>query len=238
MLDKLPPFPVVVKPALSKTNVGDEILSAGVMYAKDLDELLHLYATVQILRYPSLIQEMITGEGTGLFTLFDKNKHLALFSHRRLLEKPPSGGVSVMSESIPLDQEMVDSASKLLSAVGWTGVAMVEFKRDIRDNKPKLMEINGRFWGSLQLAVASGVDFPSLFVDYCQGRSPQIIDHLLIRAKEGFFSAKPYICLPPYHDVFVALFSIGRGVTSDVYDSRDIGPFLKEIRLYIKALLS
>ena len=37
---------------------------------------------------------------------------------------------------------------------------MVEFKHDERDGVPKLMEINGRFWGSLQLAIDAGVDFP------------------------------------------------------------------------------
>ena len=42
----------------------------------------------------------------------------------------------------------------------WHGVAMVEFKRDERDDTPRLMEINGRFWGSLQLAIDAGVDFP------------------------------------------------------------------------------
>ena len=41
---------------------------------------------------------------------------------------------------------------------------MVEFKRDARDGIPKLMEINGRFWGSLQLAIDAGVDFPALLI--------------------------------------------------------------------------
>jgi predicted ATP-grasp superfamily ATP-dependent carboligase len=39
---------------------------------------------------------------------------------------------------------------------------MVEFKRDARDGVAKLLEINGRFWGSLQLSVDAGVDFPYL----------------------------------------------------------------------------
>ena len=39
---------------------------------------------------------------------------------------------------------------------------MVEFKLDARDGVAKLMEINGRFWGSLQLAVDAGVDFPAI----------------------------------------------------------------------------
>ena len=59
-----------------------------------------------------MIQEKINGPGTGIFTLFDKNRHLTLFSHQRLLEKPPSGGVSVISESVPLDAELVEAAPK------------------------------------------------------------------------------------------------------------------------------
>ena len=52
---------------------------------------------------------------------------------------------------------------QLLETVQWRGVAMVEWKMDLRTGKPMLMEINRRFWGSLELAVRSGVDFPMLY---------------------------------------------------------------------------
>ncbi|MDO9182496.1 MAG: hypothetical protein Q7U04_08805, partial [Bacteriovorax sp.] len=89
--DHIPVFPVVVKPAFSKIQIDNKIISTGVMYASNQHELNKLYDLKPALRYPSMIQEMITGEGTGLFTLFDHDRHLALFSHRRILEKPPSG---------------------------------------------------------------------------------------------------------------------------------------------------
>jgi len=247
-------FPVVVKPAFSKIKDGDKIISTGVMYASNRDELSLFYETRPALRYPSLIQELIVGEGTGLFTLFDRDRHLALFSHRRILEKPPSGGMSVLSESVPLDEEMVDSAGKLLSEVGWEGIAMVEFKRDIRDGRAKLMEINGRFWGSLQLAVSSGVDFPALSLDYYLGRKPDtllsdftvgqrlkwfygILDHLIIRLKNGGspFNVSPGI--PARWKVAVELLKIGNGRSSDVYDSNDIRPFISESKMYLKNFL-
>jgi len=41
---------------------------------------------------------------------------------------------------------------------------MVEFKRSARTGRGYLMEVNGRLWGSLQLAVDAGVDFPVLLV--------------------------------------------------------------------------
>ena len=49
---------------------------------------------------------------------------------------------------------------------------MVEFKRDGATGTPYLMEINGRFWGSLQLAIDAGVDFPRLLADAALGRLP------------------------------------------------------------------
>ena len=248
-------FPVVVKPAFSRTPAGDGFITAGVMYAADRHELRRLYESKPALRYPSLIQELIVGQGTGLFTLFDQDRHLVLFSHRRLLEKPPSGGVSVISESIALDPEMVKSAEHLLSAVGWKGVAMVEFKRDVRDGKAKLMEINGRLWGSLQLAVSSGVDFPSLCLDYYLGRKPSsilndytvgyrlkwflgILDHLIIRLKKN----GRLLNLPPESptcwQVARELVKSGRPDTSfDVYDPRDLKPFVSEIKSYIRDLI-
>ena len=244
-------FPVVVKPAFSKIEVGDKIISTGVMYAASLSELDQLYQTRPALRFPSLIQELIVGVGTGLFTLYDHDHHLALFSHRRLLEKPPSGGVSVLSESILLDNKMVEAAGKLLSEVGWQGIAMVEFKRDIRDGKAKLMEINGRFWGSLQLAVSSGVDFPALCLDFYIGAQSAslsseyqaghrlkwfygIVDHLLIRLKKGDSGLNLSSDAPTCWQVVRELVRLGdRNTSSDVYDPTDLLPMLTETKEYL-----
>lgn len=251
-LEEIERYPVVVKPALSKIQEGHGFLSAGIMYASSRGELKHLYETQHVLRYPSMIQEKILGPGTGLFTLYDSDRHLALFSHRRLREKPPSGGVSVVSESIPLDQEMVDAAGRLLAAVGWRGVAMIEFKRDLRDGKAKLMEINGRFWGSLQLSIVCGVDFPSLLLDYFQGERPLspfmdyrighklkwlfgTLDHLLIRLK----NSDDMLNLPPdfpsrWQTIIDFLTFCERNTSFDVFDRHDFGPFWFEARSYLR----
>jgi predicted ATP-grasp superfamily ATP-dependent carboligase len=252
-LDRIGSYPVVVKPALSKIQgENGEFLSGGVRYAQSADELRRIYRTSPVLRYPSMIQEKILGPGTGLFTLFDGQKHLALFSHRRLKEKPPSGGVSVISESVPLDEQMVASANQLLSAVSFRGVAMVEFKRDVRDGKAKLMEINGRFWGTLQLAIASGIDFPVLYLDYIKGYSPPsvirgyrqgqklkwlfgAIDHLWIYLK----SSKSRLNLPQGYpsklqEIYNFIKVWDKNTCFDVLDMHDIGPFMVETRSYFK----
>ncbi|MBJ6801429.1 carboxylate--amine ligase [Geomonas propionica] len=252
-VNKLASFPVVVKPAFSKTVDGDTVLAAGVAYANDKEQLMELYATNPALKYPSVIQERIQGEGSGLFTLFSRDHHLALFSHRRLLEKPPTGGVSVLCESIPLDEVMVDAASRLLTTVGWTGVAMVEFKRDRRDGKPKLMEINGRFWGSLQLAIASGVNFPALCLEYYLNKNSLnhlamyktghklkwsfgLLDHLIIRLKNRDLFNDP--TLPSYGYALQELFNVwGKNRSSDVFAVDDLGPIIAEASGYVRNLL-
>jgi predicted ATP-grasp superfamily ATP-dependent carboligase len=108
-----------------------------------------------------IVQEFIPGEGFGVEVLMNNGDPRAIFMHRRLREYPITGGASTLRESIA-DQEMQDVALRLMKRLRWHGVAMVEFKRDDRDGMPKLMEINGRFWGSLPLSIAAGVDFPYL----------------------------------------------------------------------------
>jgi predicted ATP-grasp superfamily ATP-dependent carboligase len=163
------PYPIVVKPARSRVRVGSEWISTGVRYAVDVPDLKRILRSLPKETYPVLLQERIPGPGVGLFACFDEGRPTALFAHRRLREKPPSGGVSVLCESSPLDPAAVEYSQLLLSELGWRGVAMVEFKRDDRDGQLRLMEINGRFWGSLELAIAAGVDFPGLALDVATG---------------------------------------------------------------------
>jgi predicted ATP-grasp superfamily ATP-dependent carboligase len=248
-------YPVVVKPALSRIQDEDGFISGGVNYADSQDELENLYATQKALCFPSMIQERIIGEGTGLFTLYDTNQHLALFSHRRLREKPPAGGVSVVCESVSLDADMVEASDKLLASVDWTGVAMVEFKRDVRDGKAKLMEINGRFWGSLQLAIACEVDFPALFLDQLQKKFASqavgnyrvghklkwffgTLDHLIARLRYSDEELK----LPPgspsrWQSVLDFLKTCEKNSSFDVCNWSDLKPFLLESRNYARDLI-
>jgi predicted ATP-grasp superfamily ATP-dependent carboligase len=164
----LPPnlsFPVVIKPCRSRIRTRSGWISTAVKYAENSEELAYIIKNEPSLAYPLIIQERIIGPGVGVFVCYDRGKPIAFFSHRRIREKPPSGGVSVLRESIPVSPEAKGFSERLLGHLNWHGVAMVEFKVDERDNLPKLMEINGRFWGSLQLAIDSGVDFPALLVN-------------------------------------------------------------------------
>lgn len=199
-------FPCVVKERSAQGWSGQERPKQGVKYCASATELENLS-----LEGEYIIQELIPGSGVGVFALCDRGEPLVLFAHERLLEKPPSGGVSVLSRSITLDDAPVEEAKILLKQLNWSGVAMVEFKKT--HDGFVLMEINPRLWGSLQLAISSGVDFPWLIwlwqnqmLDSAEGRAALgaagryqaglrlrwdlgCIDHLLIRIKSEGLSA-------------------------------------------------
>lgn len=123
------------------------------------------------------VQEQISGPGCGYFALYEHGEPRASFQHRRLREYPFTGGSSSFRESVRLP-ELTVWGNRLLQALDWHGVAMVEFKVDERDGVPKLMELNPRFWGSLQLAIAAGVDFPRLLLQMtCGGLSECTSDY-------------------------------------------------------------
>lgn len=97
-----------------------------------------------------------SGVGGGQEFLSREGRILTVFQHERVHE-PPGGGGSSYRRSVPLDGEMLRQSHSLLEQLRWTGVAMVEYKKDPVSGDFALMEINGRFWGSLSLAVAANL---------------------------------------------------------------------------------
>ena len=109
-----------------------------------------------------IVQEHIPGRGAGAFVLRAHGRTLLRFAHRRLHEVPYTGGVSSLRASIH-DPDLLALAERLLGGLAYDGVAMVEFRVD-EAGRPFLLEINGRLWGSLALALHAGVDFPLAMV--------------------------------------------------------------------------
>jgi predicted ATP-grasp superfamily ATP-dependent carboligase len=165
-------FPLVLKPSRSVAGKEGKRIRAGVSYATNAQNLREELEHIPSDAYPILLQQRIDGPGFGVSVLVWDSELVAAFAHRRIREKPPSGGVSVLRESIPLDQTLLLQSLALLRDFNWKGVAMVEYKLNAGSGQPYLMEINGRFWGSLQLAIDAGVDFPNLLAQLALGGKP------------------------------------------------------------------
>jgi predicted ATP-grasp superfamily ATP-dependent carboligase len=243
------PFPIVVKPA--RTVSGGHI--HAVSYANDAAALRTLLRTVPPAAFPLLLQQRIIGPGTGIFVLRWDGRVVATFAHRRLRESPPSGGASVYSESIAADPALVDGAARLLERFDWRGVAMLELKRDAQTGRAYVMEVNGRLWGSLQLAVDAGVDFPVLLADAALGSAARVpppyrvgtrlrwwwgdVNHLLVRLRHsaGRLSLPPNA---PGRAAIVREFLTMRGVDrNETLRLDDPRPFLLDSRQWLAARL-
>jgi predicted ATP-grasp superfamily ATP-dependent carboligase len=120
------------------------------------------------------VQQYVEGSGYGLTALVRRGQPVAVFMHRRLGEHDVAQGVrfahgATGAESVD-EPELRSSGTAILQALCWDGIAMVEFKRSRRDGRFYLIEVNPRFVGSLELAVAAGVDLPWLYAQLAAGR--------------------------------------------------------------------
>ncbi|HVR28438.1 MAG TPA: ATP-grasp domain-containing protein [Thermoanaerobaculia bacterium] len=164
-------WPVVVKPRFSHYWTGERFIACGgVSYAANDAELARAMARQAPGAPPPLLQSFVSGGGLGLFFVLAPGGALAAeFAHERLRDLRPTGSGSVLRRSVRVDPHLRELALALLRGIGWWGVAMVEFRGDLASGRACLMEINGRFWGSLQLAIDAGVNFPRILIEVARG---------------------------------------------------------------------
>jgi len=138
-------------------------------YARDPVELRRLLEKYRPVGAFPLIQEYCAGHGIGHFFLVRDGRILMEFQHERLQEIPPEGGVASLCRSLAPEKHAacLEKSRALVQALDWQGVAMVEYRYDPVKNDYWFMEVNGRFWGSLPLAITSGVPFAWGLVKCC-----------------------------------------------------------------------
>ncbi len=122
------------------------------------------------------LQRWVPGVGIGVELLACHGEVVLVFAHQRIHELPLTGGGSSYRRAVVPPPRMLDDARRLMRALGWHGVAMVEFRQRVGATEDDywMIELNGRFWGSLPLAQFAGVDFPLALVQLLlDGKRPQ-----------------------------------------------------------------
>jgi predicted ATP-grasp superfamily ATP-dependent carboligase len=244
-------FPVVAKPRRSRILAEDGWHEPPVQVLREPADLRNSIACWLPAHGDTLLQEYVPGHGEGFFALCDRGEIQARFAHRRLREKPPLGGVSVLRESIDVPADVGHQSELLLGDLGFSGLAMVEFRRT-PDGRPVLMEINPRPWGSLQLAIDAGVDFPRLMVEGRQGILPDAsvdrarsgvrtrwllgdVDHWLACARSRAVRGELETSLAGITRDFLGSFFDGSQL--EVLRAGDLRPFLRELAQWLAALV-
>ena len=175
---------VVIKSTRSKVwahGLGKEL---HVRMVCDREQLA--IQAAQLLEFgPIQLQRWVPGHGVGIEVLVDRGELALVFAHERLHELPLTGGGSCYRRAIAPPPELVAYSARLLRALAWHGVAMVEFRWDPDSGRSVMMELNGRFWGSLALASYAGVDFPRALVDLLlDGKRPEPIAARAVFARQ------------------------------------------------------
>lgn len=104
-----------------------------------------------------MLQEYVPGHGVGYMALCINGRIVREFTHRRLREWPPDGGFATAAIATD-DYELRELGRRFVQSLNWHGPAMVEFRRS--EQGTYFIEFNPKFWGSLEVALAAGADFP------------------------------------------------------------------------------
>lgn len=245
-------WPLVLKPISSYAPDGRPGQRRNVKKAYSSEELAAITAEMDLDDEPVLAQEHVHGRGVGVEVLAADGEILFAFQHERVHE-PLRGGASSYRRSVPVDEALRSASAKLVRALDYTGVAMVEFRVDPADSaRFYLMEINARFWGSLPLALAAGADFPKYLFDLLvHGRRDFPADYeegiycrnLIgdmkwfaqnVRADHGDST----LATKPVGESVLELANIARGrERSDTWALDDIRPAVAELHYYAERTL-
>lgn len=238
--------PMIVKPV-------DKSLTHGykVRYFTSVASYREATATETTLTDGVMVQAFAAGDGVGVEILMHDGESLAAFQHRRIRELPWSGGVGVVARSEPVDPQLYRHAFGLLQALQWEGIAMIEFRHDPISGETVLLEINGRYFGSLSLSYLAGVDFPYLDWQRAHGLPPDVVTGyrtglrwrwsagVLYRLKGIRLPGPPWLPRPSLLREFIGLLRDLLPPTRDaLWDRKDPGPAIKEIIRAMSDLVS
>jgi predicted ATP-grasp superfamily ATP-dependent carboligase len=241
-------YPAVIKPRRSVSMHHGTGRFGSATFIHSERELIDAY-TRHIEHYGEspLVQECVEGEEYGMETVAQKGVCSSIVVHRRLRSLSPTGGASVLKETVEkgsLYDMLVTYGKRLVQELAWSGPIMVEFKVDSDTKTPKLMEINGRFWGSLTLSVQAGVPFPwyayelmtegSITPPFAEAKAGVVTRHFwgdvqhLLRVFFARDQMRSYL-YPSRMQALKDFFHREKGTHGDIFSLRDPKPAIMEV---------
>lgn len=161
--DSMRGFPVVLKARKGASGSGTRYVLSQEELRRVLLEFDNKNSNFILDYQEPMIQEYIPGEIRDVCVLFNHGEPRAAMVQRRVITYPPNGGVGIVNETIE-EPHLIELSIRLLRELKWHGVAQVEYKLD-NEGIPRLMEVNPKFWGTLDLSIASGMNFPHMLYE-------------------------------------------------------------------------
>jgi hypothetical protein len=150
-------YPVIVKPALAVEVEGGALTRQSGIVCRDAAQLAEARGR---LRPPLLVQPLIAGQGVGVFGLATDEGIVGISGHERIRMMNPQGSGASASRSRDVEPDAAKATEQFCRDTGWRGLFMIELLRDEAGTE-WFMELNGRAWGSMALALARGFAYPA-----------------------------------------------------------------------------
>ena len=209
-ISTMPEFPVVLKPSAGSGGKGIRFINSFEEFRITGKRFFEKYGQFTIQEKIPFIHKYTVGV---LCNADSKVRRACVIKEIR--NYPVETGPACYAETVYYP-ELVKLSVKLMESLNYFGIADIDFLVDARTGKPILMEINPRFWGSLQVAINAGVDFPSLLFELMKtGDIEKSFDYKTgVRCRHLVF------------DDILRLLSILRGHYSRSYKIKSITDFL------------
>ena len=172
-------YPAALRPRSShhwkRKDVVRAIGSVKAIRAEDPETLIGAYERIAAIVPQVMVQEIVPGPDDLLLTFLGymdrAGQPLGGCVRKKLRQSPPGFGYCCLTDTVA-DTEVLESALRLLRRLNCHGIVSVEFKRDPRDGRLKLIEINPRIARTTGVAIAAGVDLPYIAYQDLVGESP------------------------------------------------------------------
>lgn len=121
-----------------------------------------------------IYQRVVDGRLLAVVTLTNpEGTHLYMGAQQAETLSPEPFGASARARRVPLDPQLTESVTRLLACLGWWGLAELQFVVSA-EGVPHLIDFNGRFYGSMALTTAAGVDLPTAWLAAALGEPVRI----------------------------------------------------------------
>lgn len=171
-------YPIIAKPVQNLDGQGIKLLNND----KELNQF------VETLKSTYVFQEFLEGYDIDCSVLCKNGEVLCHIIQRGILYEnrdfSPAIGIQFLNEN-----EVLETVKQLMKSLNWTGVAHIDLRYDNKSKSIKVIEVNGRFWGSMDGALAAGYNFPYLYCLLAKGVSIKRIKYNLM----NYYNLKGFV---------------------------------------------
>ena len=227
-------FPCIIKPCYSHRYF--ERFRKKMVKVNNLHDLKEEFLKADRSGIEVMIQELIEGDdtlGVNYNSVFINGEPMVEFVAEKVRLSPPSFGVPCVVKSCDYIPDVVESGRKFLKAMNFNGYSCTEFKKDLKDNRYKLMEVNGRHNRSGLLSIKCGINFPWIMYGYYNG---QKVNHVNSYRKNIYWIDEFKDTVTTGKRILSGKYSIidflkpyFRRHIFAIFDWRDINPFIRRI---------